>query len=157
MLSLDTTRLVYQKKLAAILQRSNTEEAVPEQSNGAEEKFSDSEDDDVSVTELVVDPQIEHTEETVETTETVETVETVESAETEPTVSTPEAAPTSIRKRITDRPGSSLNALPLVDKQVSFQMDCGILLRYNIYILYEGYANTATKHPFNQLFFAVHI
>jgi len=113
----DTTRLVYQKKLAAILQRSNTEEAVPEQSNGAEEKFSDSEDDDVSVTELVVDPQIEHTEETVETTETVETVETVESAETEPTVSTPEAAPTSIRKRITDRPGSSLNALPLVDKQ----------------------------------------
>lgn len=113
----DTTRLVYQKKLAAILRRSNTEEAVPEQSNGAEEKFSDSEDDDVSVTELVVDPQIEHTEETVETTETVETVETVESAETEPTVSTPEAAPTSIRKRITDRPGSSLNALPLVDKQ----------------------------------------
>jgi len=116
----ETTRLVYQKKLAAILQKGSMVEAEPEQSNGAEEKFSDSEEDDVSVTELVVDPQIEQTEEAVETSETVETVEceeAVETVETLPTVSTPEAPLTSIRKRITDRPGSSLNALPLVDKQ----------------------------------------
>jgi len=106
-------------------------EAEPEQSNGAEEKFSDSEEDDVSVTELVVDPQIEQTEEAVETSETVETVEceeAVETVETLPTVSTPEAPLTSIRKRITDRPGSSLNALPLVDKQVSIQINYGVLL-----------------------------
>jgi len=120
----DTTRSIYQKKLAAILQKGSMVEATPEQSNGADEKFSDSEEDDVSVTELVVDSQTEQTEEAIESFETVESVEFVEAAEiaesadtvvAEPRVSTPSL--TSIRKRTTERPGSSLNALPLVDKQ----------------------------------------
>ena len=160
----DTTRSIYQKKLAAILQKGSMVEATPEQSNGADEKFSDSEEDDVSVTELVVDSQTEQTEEAIESFETVESVEFVEAAEiaesadtvvAEPRVSTPSL--TSIRKRTTDRPGSSLNALPLVDKQVSFQVNYGNLLWYIIYIFYKGHADTTTKHSFNQLFIAVHI
>jgi len=107
----DTTRSVYQKKLAAILEKGapDSGEAELQQTNGddrqvVDEKFSDSEDD-VSVTELKLElaPDNEPLpEEAVPVP--VEVINTPESL-------------TSIRKRITDRPASSLNALPLVDKQ----------------------------------------
>jgi hypothetical protein len=115
----DTTRSVYQRKLAALLQNGtgtppaeDVNEVEKTNGNGAsqEEKYSDSEE--------------EEQQEQVEEEHHVETV-----AETYIQPSTPAPLPlatdpvipeplTAIRKRIAERPPSSMNALPLVDRQV---------------------------------------
>ncbi|XP_046450146.1 lamina-associated polypeptide 2, isoforms beta/gamma-like [Daphnia pulex] len=114
----DTTRSVYQRKLAALLQNGtgtppaeDVNEVEKTNGNGAsqEEKYSDSEE--------------EEQQEQVEEEHHVETV-----AETYIQPSTPAPLPlatdpvipeplTAIRKRIAERPPSSMNALPLVDRQ----------------------------------------
>lgn len=116
----DTTRAVYQRKLAALLQNGSAQVIEgTEHTNGNgevhEEKFSDSEEEEqVDQKENDHKPEVE-LEPFEPSNAPVLTVD--------PTiVATPEPL-TAIRKRMIDRPQSSLSALPLVDRQVgsSFQ------------------------------------
>ena len=138
--------------MAAILEKGapDSGEAELQQTNGddrqvVDEKFSDSEDD-VSVTELKLElaPDNEPLpEEAVPVP--VEVINTPESL-------------TSIRKRITDRPASSLNALPLVDKQVSYFNQLFITFNTTCvmyFFLYQGNTDTPTQYPLHQLFVSV--
>lgn len=114
----DTTRSVYQRKLATLLQNGSppvTEETEHTNGNGDtnEEKFSDSEEEE----------QVEEKEEDSSQPEVEEElfIQPSTSQIADPVViSTPEPL-TAIRKRMTmtDRPSSSFSALPLVDRQVS--------------------------------------
>lgn len=110
---------MYQRKLAALLQNGTQPPVVEievEHTNGngasQDEKYSDSEEepqeqiedhqDDEAVPEHFVQPS----------------PPTPTPLAVDPIISTPEPL-TVIRKRIAERPSSSLNALPLVDRQVS--------------------------------------
>lgn len=115
----DTTRALYQRKLANLLQ--NAVQVEPEQTNGNgngngsihEDKFSDSEGE-AEQEPLQLEPDVEE-EETFTPPAPVAPAPPV----AEPVVmSTPEPL-TAVRKRIMERPPSSLSALPLVDRQVT--------------------------------------
>ena len=113
----DTTRSVYQRKLAALLQNGTAtpapEDTEVEQTNGngasQEEKYSDSEEEEQEQNEE------EHHIETI--VETFIQPSAPAPMATDSVISNPEPL-TAIRKRVTERPPSSLSALPLVDRQV---------------------------------------
>lgn len=115
-LTLESTRAIYQRKLAALLQNGLPSE--PEKTNGEsaqqEEKFSDSEEElesqEPEQEQSAVEPEAAAPEPDIAPSAPVQ----------EPTIATPEPL-TSVRKRIVDRPPSSLSALPLVDRQVKTQ------------------------------------
>jgi hypothetical protein len=114
----DTTRSVYQRKLAALLQNGTAtpapEDTEVEQTNGngasQEEKYSDSEEEDQQEQN-----EEEHHIETI--VETFIQPSAPAPMATDSVISNPEPL-TAIRKRVTERPPSSLSALPLVDRQV---------------------------------------
>lgn len=105
---------MYQRKLAALLHNgvpAPVEETDHTNGNGAphEEKFSDSEEEEEQiqqVNDIEIQPEAEP-----------ELPVKPSAPIPDPVISTPEPL-TAIRKRMTERPPSSLNALPLVDRQV---------------------------------------
>jgi pyruvate/2-oxoglutarate dehydrogenase complex dihydrolipoamide acyltransferase (E2) component len=110
---------VYQRKLAALLQNGTAtpapEDNEIEHTNGngtsQEEKYSDSEEEEEQQEQKEEEHHIEIIAETfIQPSAPAPTV-------TNPVISTPEPL-TAIRKRVTERPPSSLSALPLVDRQV---------------------------------------
>jgi len=111
---------VYQRKLAALLQNGSGTPAAEDNEveitngNGAsqEEKYSDSEEEDQQEQN-----EEEHHVETIAETFTQPSAPAPLPLATDPVISTPEPL-TAIRKRIAERPPSSLSALPLVDRQV---------------------------------------
>ena len=119
----DSTRSLYQRKLLAVLNHSPASEpaAEAEQTNGnghseayeQEERFSDSEgEQEAAQHNIAGEPEV------VKVVETVEEPAVVKDAAPQIILTSPEPL-TAIRKRVAaDRSGSSLNALPLVDRQV---------------------------------------
>jgi len=111
---LDSTRALYQRKLVTVLQ--NGAQVEPEHTNGNgngngsihEDKFSDSEGEQEP---LQLEPDVDE-----QTFMPPAPVAPAPSSTEPEVISTPEPM-TSVRKRITERPPSSLSALPLVDRQ----------------------------------------